>query len=175
MYGSCQANGRWLRLEFELLLKKLGSDEENQVLISFNSRARGTKYLLSGREGDVTEEDDAFYEEEDYWIRHIDPETLKKVCQWLEQDMDPLRFMFLLYRVAEEDFRLFGDKGRFSLDTSINQTEVWNGNFVEEFERLLRVYVDNNNNWMQDMIASVRRMIGKLKIMDRIKVGNWTI
>lgn len=172
MNGSCHAEGEWLRLEFELLLKNLDSDEENQVLISFNSRARGTKYLLSGREDDVTEEDDAFYEQ-DYWLRYIDPETLKKICQWLELlDIEPLKFMVLLATVKREtNNRLFGGESRYE-DKSIDEAELWNGNFVEEFERLLRAYVGNNNNWVQDMVAPVRRMIGKLKIMDRIRVCN---
>jgi hypothetical protein len=167
VYGSCKAEGQWLRLEFNTLLKKLDSDEEQQVVISFNSRARGIKYNLSGRE--ANDDDDAEYED-DYWIRYIDPEMPKTVCQWLEQDMDPLKFILLLHYMAEATYGdIYKEKTRY-LDLDIKQVPVWDGNFIDEFQRVLRVYLNNNNNnWKNEILVSVRRIIGKLKIMERIK------
>jgi hypothetical protein len=174
VYGSCKAEGQWLRVEFKTLLKKLDSDEEQQVVISFNSRDRGTKYNLSGREAN-DDDDDADYED-DYWIRYIDAEKPKTVCQWLEQDMDPLKFTLLLHYMAEATYGdIYKEKTRY-FDHDIKEVPVWDGNIIDEFQRVLRVYLNNNNNnWKNEILVSVRRIIGKLKIMDRIKVCNWTV
>lgn len=62
----------------------------------------------------------------------------------------------------ETNDELFSDRDRYSCDELLKLAEIWNGNFVdEEFERLLRLYVNNEDDWKKNMINRVKVWIWK--------------
>jgi hypothetical protein len=150
-HGDSPEFENWLKLDYRVFLKELGTDKVIEVDITFD-------HEVAIKDGLKSEEVDDTY----YWVKYIDSGKLKKISDWLNLGLDSKECATVLYCLAIQ----------YQLRKSYirrENPEEWNGQIISELERVKNKYLKDEKEWAKDIDYVATRIGVKLALMNRIK------
>ena len=173
----------WIQFEYNISLRELGSNTNEDVKMTFNSVASEENEVESKEEdGDKDEveneeevehkdaeedKDDESSDDPNRWVKSLD-DSLKKVADWLQLGMTSKECANMLTTAIEytQGVPHEGDPDNQSYEKPVK----WNGQFLGELERVMTKFLNDEDGWAKDIEFVTKRIVAKLKIMDLIKV-----
>lgn len=155
----------WIQFEYNISLRELGSNTNEDVKMTFNSVASEENEVESKEEdGD---KDDESSDDPNRWVKSLD-DSLKKVADWLQLGMTSKECANMLTTAIEYTQ---GVPHEVDPDNQSYEKPVkWNGQFLGELERVMTKFLNDEDGWAKDIEFVTKRIVAKLKIMDLIKV-----
>lgn len=105
--------------------------------------------------------------EEEYRTCDWNNEDMQRIINWLGMDdVDPPTFRCLVPNLATLHTFLSSDcEYSYSLDR-----RAWNGQIVAELERILRLFLNSEDDWIKEMEFVANRIRIKSILINRVKV-----
>lgn len=160
-------NRNWLKLEYKVSLKKLGSDEKQEIILPFDSEDEDNKTNSKYKHHEDSDED---YDQCEYWYDFVDETKIEQIQRWIDPDMEAIKCAEVMKYVADGCTVMDRDGPELNYPYERVCGLQSNGNF-EELEMLMTVFLNNEKYWAMKIDYATKRINLRLTLMNRIKVG----